>query len=211
VVVRDHEERLGELEAAMKVMAPRGSAAFGAGVLEVSGREVVFEGIAVRDATAVVTSECDPGEEAEAIHEAAFGSAEALGGERDGCVGRVVCHEALFWAFTEALLACYDAQEEGSVMVREPLQRGHRAWMAELSQVAVGEGATWLRGGPSDSIGRGGRAKMVRSVFTNVEPNWRLARAGRPSPALALIRAPDDPGAHELALACDAGHAHGPE
>ena len=48
----------------------------------------------------------------------------------------------LFWAFTEALLACYDAQEEGSVMVREPLQRGHRAWMAALSQVAVGEGAT---------------------------------------------------------------------
>jgi hypothetical protein len=49
---------------------------------------------------------------------------------------------------------------------------------------------------------------MTRSVFTNVEPNWRLARADRPSPALALIRASDDDMARELALACDASHSH---
>jgi len=207
VQVRDNEERLADLE---KAMAPRGKVGFGLGILEREAKEATFAGFPLCDATAVVTSECDPEEEAHAVCEAAFGLAEALGGEREGSLGRVVCHEGLFSTFTEALLERFDALEQAEALQR-PLQQDLGGWAAELARAAVGDGATCLRGGPSDSIGRGGRGKIIRSVFTNVEPRWRLARARRPAPALALLRASDDSRAHELALACDAGHAHGTE
>ena len=109
------------------------------------------------------------------------------------------------------MLKGFDALKKADGPLSRPLQRGMEDWLEDISRASVGEGATCLRGGPSDSIGKGGRDKIIRSVFTNVEPNWRLAQASRPAPALALLRAPDDHRAHELALACDAGHISDPE
>ena len=155
-------------------------------------------------ACSVVTSDLDPLQEAIAICDAAFGASLALGGEREGSLGRVVCHEGLFSDFTRVLLERFDALEAAEGTLKLPLQAGLGAWSEELTQAAVGEGATCLRGGPSDSIERGRRGKIIRSVFTNVEPKSRLSRASRPAPALALLRASTDAGVHELALACDA-------
>jgi acyl-CoA reductase-like NAD-dependent aldehyde dehydrogenase len=201
VLARDHSRRLEELEAAMSPSEAKG---FGEGVVGSKIPGARFEGALVRDSTAVVTSELDPEEEAAAICDAAFGAALALGGEREGSVGRVVCHEALFSVFTRVLLERFDALERVEGGLNEPLQAGLGAWSEEIAQLAVGEGATCLRGGPSDSIERGRRGKIIRSVFTNVEPKSRLSRASRPAPALALMRASSDAEVHKLALACDA-------
>jgi len=205
VLARDHSLRLAELEAA----SPGRSASFGSGVLGSKRGGASFEGFVVEDSTAVVTSDLDPDEEAAVVCEAAFGAAEALGGERERSVGRVVCHEGLFSRFTGALLERFDVIMEGEGPLRKALQSGMEPWVEELAQSAVGDGATCLRGGPSDSIERGRRGKITCSVFTNVDPNWRLARARRPAPALALMRASSDAEVHELALACDAGHESG--
>jgi hypothetical protein len=206
-LARDHSRRLEDLRAAM---SPRGAEGFGSGVVDSMSPSAHLEGSLVRDSTAVVTSELDPEEEARAICEAAFGATVALGGEREGSIGRVVCHEGLFSVFTRALLERLDALEEVEGPLKTPLQGGLGAWSEEIAQAAVGEGATCLRGGPSDSIERGRRGKIRRSVFTNVEPKLRLSRASRPAPALALMRAPSDAGVHELALACDADHNNVP-
>lgn len=201
VLARDHQERLKDLRAAMSTRAAEG---FGTGVVESKSSIASFEGGLLRDSTAIVTSDLDPLEEAARICEAAFGRALALGGEREGSLGRVVCHEGLFSDFTRVLLERFDTLEAAEGALKQPLQAGLGAWSEELTQAAVGEGATCLRGGPSDSIERGRRGKIIRSVFTNVEPKSRLARASRPAPALALLRASTDAGVHELALACDA-------
>ena len=204
----DLEERLQSFQAKL---SPRERSGFGVGVLEHERMEAAFYGVPLRDATSVVTSDCDPEEEAVAVAEAAFGSVLALGGEREGSIGRVICHERQFSAFTSALLEAFDALGERDGPLIRPLLPKLNEWMTELSQAAVGEGATTLRGGSSGSNERPARGKMGRSVFTNLEPNWSLACAGRPAPALSLLRAPDDERAHELALACDSDHRHLPE
>ncbi len=203
VLARDHSRRLEELEAAMSSSEAAG---FGEGVVEAKSPRARFEGASLRDSTAVVTSDLDPEEEAAAICDAAFGAALALSGEREGSVGRVVCHEAFFSVFTRVLLERLDALEGVEGGLNAPLQAGFGAWSEEIAQAAVGEGATCLRGGPSDSIERGRRGKILRSVFTNVEPKSRLSRASRPAPALALMRASSDAEVHKMALACDADH-----
>jgi acyl-CoA reductase-like NAD-dependent aldehyde dehydrogenase len=208
VSICDFEERLQSLQAKLP---RRESSGFGAGLAEHEHTGISFYGVPLRDATSVVTSECDPVEEAVAVVEAAFGSALALGGEREGSIGRVICHERKFSAFTSALLEAFDALEERDGPLSRPLMPKLNDWMIGLSQAAVGEGATTLRGGASGSNERAARGKMGRSVFTNLEPNWSLARAGRPAPALLLLRAPDDERAHELALACDSDHSDLPE
>jgi acyl-CoA reductase-like NAD-dependent aldehyde dehydrogenase len=207
VLACDLEERLQSFQAKLP---RRESASFGTGVAAGERREAAFYGVPLRDATSVVTSECDPVEEAVAVVEAAFGAALALGGEREGSIGRVICHERQFSAFTCALLEAFDALEQRDQPLIRSLLPKLNEWMTELSQAAVGEGATTLRGGASDSNERASRGKMGRSVFTNLEPNWSLACAGRPAPALSLLRAPDDEKAHELALACDSDPAHPP-
>ena len=198
VLVCDLEERL---EGLRSKLLPRESAGFGAGVLDHS--TAAFHGVPLRDATTVVTSACDPEAEAVAIAEAAFGSSLALWGEREASIGRVVCHERQLSAFTASLLEACDALERRDGPLIRPLLPNSEAWMEALSQSAVGEGATTLRGGASGSNESSHRGKLCRSVFTNVEPNWRLARAGRPAATLSLLRASDDEGAQKLALACD--------
>lgn len=204
----DFEERLQSFQAKLP---RRESAGFGAGLAKNERTEIPFYGVPLRDATSVVTSECDPEEEAVAVVEAAFSSALALGGEREGSIGRVICHERKFSAFTSAILEALDALEQRDGPLIRPLLPKLNDWMRGLSQAAVGEGATTLRGGASGSNERASRGKMGRSVFTNLEPSWSLACAGRPAPVLSLLRAPDDERAHELALACDSDHRDLPE
>ncbi|MCH2103640.1 MAG: aldehyde dehydrogenase family protein [Planctomycetes bacterium] len=201
VAVRDYAARLREVES--QLASPQRES-FGAGVLESGRCEVSFLALPVRDSTASVTSDMDPEEAASSICDAAFGQKRALGGERGASLGRVSCHEALFSVFTRALLECFDALESVAGPSQAPLRADFGDWSEELSQLAVGEGATCLRGGPTDSIGKGRRAKITKSVFTNVEPNWRLSRASRPAPALSLMRAHSDVSVRELARACDA-------
>ncbi|MCH2107173.1 MAG: hypothetical protein MK291_11090, partial [Planctomycetes bacterium] len=119
VLARDHEARLGELQAALSPSRGKG---FGAGVVDPGRPSTSFEGFAVRDATAAVTSDLDPEEEAEKVCEAAFGAALALGGERDGSLGRVVCHEAHFSAFTRGFLERFDALESAYGPLNRHLQ-----------------------------------------------------------------------------------------
>jgi acyl-CoA reductase-like NAD-dependent aldehyde dehydrogenase len=205
----DLDVRLESFQA--KLVGRESGAGFGAGVVGGGALRPSFCGIPLRDATSVVTSDCDPAEEAFAVVEAAFGSALALGGEREGSIGRVVCHERQFSAFTHSLLEAFDALEQRDGPLIRPLLPQLNGWMTELSQAAGGEGGTTLRGGASDSNEKGARGKMGRSVFTNLGPNWSFASAGRPAPAIALLRAPDDEKAQKLALACDAGPAQAPE
>jgi acyl-CoA reductase-like NAD-dependent aldehyde dehydrogenase len=204
----DLDARLGVFEAKLEIREGVGS---GLGAARGGGLASSFYGIPLRDATSVVTSDCDPVEAAVAVVEAAFGSALALGGERNASIGRVVCHERQFSAFTGALLEAFDALEQRDGPLIRPLLPKLNGWMRELSQSVGGEGGTTLRGGASDSNEKGARDKMGRSVFTNLGPNWSFASAGRPAPAIALLRAPDDEKAQKLALACDAGPAQAPE
>jgi acyl-CoA reductase-like NAD-dependent aldehyde dehydrogenase len=208
VALCDLDERIQSFQAKLKLHESASiGMSFGAGVAEGGGSDSVFYGVPLRDATSVVTSDCDPVQEAVAVVEASFGSALALSGEREGSIGRVICHERQFSVFTGALLEAFDVLEQQNGPLLRPLMPKLDGWMTALSQSAVGEGATSLRGGASDSNERVSRGKMGRSVFTNLEPNWSFACAGRPAPALSLLRAPDDEKAHELALSCDSDPA----
>lgn len=183
----------------------------GAEVLELAGRPrrgpagapgglpVLFEPLA--SGTRVVRAAEDPEQAAREVALGALGRAQALSGQREGQVGRVVVHRRLFSRFSAALLAEVDrlsADPAGTLALLDPelpryVERLRRLGLDEGATLLRGDGGLWLdpRGGPG-SPGRGRDGTLEPLVFTNVEPRMRLARAQRPAPLLRLLRAEDD-------------------
>jgi len=127
------------------------------------------------------------------VVERAFGPVRALSGQRAGQVGRVVCHQRRFSEFTHALLERLDAGFDQEPC--RPFGPGLARRVEDLCRLGLDEGATLLRGGPTEGAGfRGGRRKgiLTPSVFTNAEPNMGLVLPRRPAPVLALLRAESD-------------------
>lgn len=148
----------------------------------------------------------DPALEAERIVDAAFGRVRALSGQREGQVSRVVCDQRVFSALTAALLEEIDRLLEEGPDPLPALEPDLPHYVARLRRLGLDEGATLLRGDEPGSPLRGRGARLLPLVFTNVEPGMRLARAARPAPVLALMRALDEDDAREIA-----GHLDRPE
>lgn len=146
-----------------------------------------------------VLSDEDPRRAADEVLREAFDPDRALCGQRDGALGRVVCHERRFSAFSEALLEGLDARAEGRCPL---LDTGLPRAVSELTRLGLDEGATLVRGPQTASPGspRARRdAILAPSVFTNVEPRMGLARAELAAPVLRLLRAASDEEARALA------------
>ncbi len=136
----------------------------------------------------VVSAGRDPADEARTVVRRAFGRATTLSGQLPGHVGRVLCPQRAFSAFTEELLA----ELERSPDVAEPLaliDEDAVAGVRGLRELGLDEGATLIRGGEPDRPLRRSEGRVVEpTVFTNVEPDSRLARSHDPAPVLSLIR-----------------------
>lgn len=162
---------------------------------------LLLESRPLRRGSAAVLQAEDLGQRAAELARAAFGRAEALGGQLEGQVGRVLCHEAVFSPFSEALLAEVDRLSEGARPLRL-LDPELPDRVGRLLRLGLDEGATLVRGPaepPSGSQPLGAEVTLLPSVFTNAEPRQRLVRASRPAPVLALLRAADDEAARALA------------
>ncbi|MCP3917146.1 MAG: aldehyde dehydrogenase family protein [bacterium] len=158
---------------------------FGAGVIERHTR-IEFETLRGTDSE-VLRSE-DPRRRAERAAAQAFGRVESLSGQHATGLRRVRIHRELFSVFTGELLDCLEA----SGAFDEPLpflEDATRADLLAARDLGLDEGATLIheglrQGSPS---GRAG-ASLVRLVFTNVEPQMRLAALPGPLPLLLLMR-----------------------
>jgi acyl-CoA reductase-like NAD-dependent aldehyde dehydrogenase len=178
-----------------------GPASFGAGLTDWSLWPLV-------DAIHVVSESSDPVVEAGRVVERAFDPSATLSGQLPDAVGRVLCHQRRFSAFTEELLARLDTQPaltQPCVPVEDDLPE----WMAEAWALGLDEGACPVFGELSAER-RGRDPRPVQPlVFTNVETDGRLLGLERPAPLLRLARAASDEEAHRLrdALAREAGPA----
>ncbi len=152
--------------------------------------EVERELRVLRNTSLVVGREDDPEAAAREAVQRAFGRVRALGGQREGALGRVVCHERSFSRFTSALLAQLEGAGEVALALLEPETREHleAAWALGLD-----EGATPLVS----------HEDHTRMVFTNVDPRLQLAALARCAPLLCLVRASGDAEARETARRLD--------
>jgi acyl-CoA reductase-like NAD-dependent aldehyde dehydrogenase len=147
----------------------------------------------------VVLGGDDPLAAAQLVYERAFGAVHALSGQRAGQVGRVLCHERNVSAFTEALLA--RLEEERGRHACPVFTSGLGGHCGDLRRLGLDEGATLISAGSEDPLGFREELKrgiLAPSVFTNVEPTMGVARASRPAPVLALLRAQSDAEARAL-------------
>ncbi len=182
--------------ASKKPRAAGGRARFGAGVTPAATPELVLS--PPRQTSHIVRLADDPERAALEVCDAAFGKVRVLSGQRDGAVGRVLCHERHLSRFTAALLDAIDT-------LRSPcplFDSGLAAHVEGLSRLGLDEGATLIRGsfGACSGTRRGGRdAALAPSVFTNLEPRMALAKADRPAPIISLLRFSSDEEAHALA------------
>lgn len=130
----------------------------------------------------------------------AFGRTAAFSGQRPGQVGRVLCHERVFSAFTGALLA--ELRRNGEMARPVPLI-DEQALEEARAACALGldEGATMIAGG--EPSGDGGPRRPPRSfppvVFTNVEAEMQIAHRSAPAPILCLLRVPSEEAGDDLA------------
>ena len=162
---------------------------FGAGVLQAPPTRVVPALLSKSEAH--VTRDADPRARARELAQQSLGRAPALGGERAGQVGRIVCDPSRFSTFTEAFLEALEAPDAG-FEPRLPLESESAAALAHALQLGLDEGATLIHErGPSDSRAHRPNASVERLVFTNVDAGSRLAALSRPVPLVCLIRAPE--------------------
>jgi len=163
-------------------------AAFGAGVVEAAqGPRFVFDPLA-RSVVEVGLGE-DPAAAAERVVRGAFDRVHTISGQLAGQVGVVQVEPRRLSAFTAALLAALEERR----LVDPPLPPVDPHLGRELAarrDLGLDEGATLLHEFLVGSSGSGAGARILRLVFTNVEPGMRLLDATRPAPVLLLCRRP---------------------
>jgi acyl-CoA reductase-like NAD-dependent aldehyde dehydrogenase len=123
---------------------------------------------------------------ARALVRAAFGRAEALGGQAHGRIGVVLAAERVFSALSEALLEALEACD-GDRRPVPPVGRAQERAHQDVARRALQAGECLIAGG-----GRGtdGRLEWGPTVFTNGEPGQDAVRDPRPLPLLHLLRLP---------------------
>ena len=165
---------------------------FGTGVVEREPAAVQFHRLS-RD-EAVVTVDEDPERAAVEIVERSLGRS-VLGGQLPGQVGLATCHPLLFSRFTAAVLTALEGEpaERPGALYPDP---DHRGELERLRDLGLDEGAVLIHERPVQS-GSGGAAgspsgarggSLGRLVFTNVEPEMRIAGVTGPVPLLLLMR-----------------------
>lgn len=159
---------------------------FGAGVIEAPATELAFTPL--ERGVAWVEASDDPCRRGREVARAAFGRVAALSGQRSGRLGLVTCHPRVFARFTEALLEVLEGDEAAFA----PLPLLDPSAFRELEdglQLGLDEGATLIHElAPTASCPPRPHARVGRLVFTNVDPESRLAALTRPIPLLALVR-----------------------
>lgn len=160
---------------------------FGAGVFGApAGPELFIDGPCSVE-TRVVHGE-DVLASARAVAASAFGRTRTLGGQRSGRVGAARVAPLELSGFTEALLEVLERRPEDHAPGRW-LDPGLPDRLEALRSLGLDEGATLIhepRGRASRS--QSGRDRLLRLVFTNVEPGMRLAQDLGAAPVLLLIR-----------------------
>ncbi len=133
----------------------------------------------------------DPVRAAEAVLAHAFGREETHSGQLAGQLGRVRVEPRLLSRFTAALLEGLARGAELTPPLDPPLgpvEADLPAYLEMAGRLALEEGATAIHerrdGSPR---GRAG-ARIVRLVFTNVEPRMRVWNLTRPAPLLLISR-----------------------
>jgi aldehyde dehydrogenase (NAD+) len=171
----------------------------------------------VRSASIVIDESEDPALAARRAIETSLARLATLSGQLPGRTGRVLCPGRAFSRFSEELHAELDRNPDVArpvpLVERDALDALQEAWFLGLD-----EGATPLRGGEPwilDAEGetgggpgasRRGEPRSMRVapvVFTNVEPQMRLALFARAVPVLALLRVESAEAGRELARALD--------
>lgn len=122
----------------------------------------------------------------------AFGRVAALSGQRAGALGRVVCHERSFSAFSAALLAQLERMPDFANPV-PLLERATRAYLSAARTLGLDEGATLLLHQRANGA----------CVFTNVDERMRLAALARCAGLLVLLRCTSDEEGAALAVRLD--------
>jgi acyl-CoA reductase-like NAD-dependent aldehyde dehydrogenase len=188
----DHLARLAR--AADDPATAPGFAAFGAGVLE-RPATVLCLGTPER-ARARVESDDDPVPRAREVAARSFGRVECLSGQGAGQVGMVEVAPRLLSRFTAALLDCLDARgpdAPGGFDRPLPfLEHDLADDLVAARELGLDEGATLIHEGTASDSPSGRReARLVRLVFTNVEPDMRVLGLERPMPLLCLMRGSD--------------------
>jgi hypothetical protein len=169
-------------------------------------------------------------EAARRVLRAALSRLPALSGQRPGQAGRVLVPERRLSHFTAALLAHLETDSDLGRPV-PPIDREEVRERRRARALGLDEGATLIWSGaapmadrdpqnatdglraPSDggeraraegpppSRAEDGRASLLASVFTNVEPGGRLCDLSRPLPLVRLLRVEDEGAGRRLAEA----------
>jgi aldehyde dehydrogenase (NAD+) len=142
----------------------------------------------------VVLDDADPDRAADIIATGAFG----LTGQACTATSRVICTPSIYDAVAAALAQRATAYAPGNglvegVMMGPVVSEDQLTTNSEYVEIAINEGATLLSGGTSDG------QLFHPTIFTDVQPDHRVAREEVFGPVVGLIRARDEDHAIDLA------------